>query len=127
MRSFASDNLCMTFPYIVDGLGFSLSIDERDGCFQLRHRSLLVHILTAFLGTDCTQAGGNINGSYTGFYFVYILAAFSAAVEAFHADVPVGADIFRFRYDADIHKPVFTLVVWAERAFTNPLDASFQM
>ena len=123
MRSFASDNLCMTFPYIVDSLGFSLSIDERDGCFQLRHRSLLVHILTAFLGTDCTQAGGNINGSYTGFYFVYILATVTAAVKGFEGDlILIECLNFCDLTQAKIEEPVFSLVSGAVGALPDPLD-----
>ena len=99
-----------------------------DGVIFLNHHlepgdSLLsVCILAALLRTNHGLSCGRIDRTNSRFHFIDILTAFSAASEGIEYD-QLGVKFFGFNCctNAEIDKPIFSLVLWAIWAAANPL------
>ena len=67
-----------------------------------------------------------MNDPYSGFYFIYILAAPASEVELFNPVFPIGRNLICIRNNAHIYIPVFPLMLLTEQAFANPQYRSFK-
>ena len=83
---------------------------------------MIVQISAGQGPAECRLAVAKLSG----LRFVYMLPSLPSAMEFFNTVLGSRRDLRLVRENAHIHKPVLSLMVFAERAFAYPQNRPFQ-